>query len=135
MCGGKFITRRTMYNSKIYFSPTHSFFLPALPQTSSRDPRAALVSKSGASDFSWLENNIGKASARRCSKLSEDLKYLRRLKDFFPGRVKLIRYEDGVLDPHGYAASIYEFLGLPVTKNLTVNKKIYGLLVYLSHIT
>ena len=59
-------------------------------------------------------------STQHCEMIAQDLENLRKLNNLFPGRVKLIRYEDCALDPQSYAKRIYDFLGLSVTPTFMV---------------
>ncbi|GFR58348.1 carbohydrate sulfotransferase 1-like [Elysia marginata] len=83
-----------------------------------RDPRATLHSQAKVFESFRLPEDIVNVSSLHCHWLGEDLVHLQQLRDKFPGRVKVVRYEHGVIDPQGYAAEIYQFLGLPVTQDL-----------------
>ena len=49
-----------------------------------------------------------------CQELQDDVSHFRRFKQAHPSRVKIIRYEDGAVDPLGYTRDIYSFLGLEI---------------------
>jgi len=85
-----------------------------------RDPRAVLRSQAKVfRKFSWdSAYDIQTVARKHCNALGEDVKHLRELKTKWPHRVKVIRYEDGALDPHNYARSIYRFLELNYTADV-----------------
>lgn len=83
-----------------------------------RDPRATLLSQALVFRKFQLPRDIVNVSARHCQWLSDDLLHLEQLRDEFPGRVKVVRYEHGAMDPMGYTREIYDFLGLSVTQEL-----------------
>ncbi|KAK3750505.1 hypothetical protein RRG08_053875 [Elysia crispata] len=84
-----------------------------------RDPRASLNSQAGVFKRFMLPRDVTNVSSLHCHWLGQDLVHLGQLRDMFPDRVKVVRYEHGATDPYGYAVEIYDFLGLAVNKNLT----------------
>ncbi|GFR64848.1 carbohydrate sulfotransferase 3-like [Elysia marginata] len=86
-----------------------------------RDPRATLLSQAKVFRRFKLPRDIDKVSSLHCKWLSEDLVHLRQLRDMYPDRIKVVRYEHGVLDPQDFATEIYKFLGLAVSKELRVS--------------
>ena len=86
-----------------------------------RDPRATLYSQAKVLKLFNLSKDVANFSASHCSRLDEDLKDLLLLRDMFPGRVKVVRYENAATDPRGYTLDIYRFLELPITEDLLVN--------------
>ena len=80
-----------------------------------RDPRAVINSQGrNFRDFSWSDS----APAIYCDRLTRDLDSVGRLKQLYPGRVKVMRYEDGATYPHEYTAVIYGFLGLRLSNDV-----------------
>ncbi|KAK3750503.1 hypothetical protein RRG08_053873 [Elysia crispata] len=83
-----------------------------------RDPRATLYSQAKVFKLFNLSTDVANFSASHCSRLDEDLKDLLLLRDMFPGRVKVVRYENAATDPRGFTLDIYRFLELPITEDL-----------------
>ncbi|RUS84884.1 hypothetical protein EGW08_007353, partial [Elysia chlorotica] len=82
------------------------------------DPRPTLLSESRVLKWFDFHRDVGNFSALHCRLMGKDLKNLRQLRDQFPGRVKVVRYEHGATDPQGYAEELYKFLGLQITQDL-----------------
>ena len=89
------------------------------PIPSPRDPRAVLHSQSRVWQhwFNW-SSDLEEVSTKYCAALSEDVANFKRLKQAFPSRVKLVRYEDGALHPHDYTRDLYTFLHLDYTPSV-----------------
>lgn len=95
-----------------------------------RDFRATLYSQS-ATFRTFQMSTEGEARAKTmCTVLERESRELQLLHRLYPGRIKIIRYEDGCMDPMAYAKSIYSFAGLRFSesteiyvKNLTHSKK------------
>ena len=87
---------------------THLWFL--------RDPRAVIHSRARTASFKLLTKGKERlASTLLCDRLKKDLDSLVHLSHLYPGRVKILRYEDGATHPQIYTADIYRFLGLELT--------------------
>ena len=87
-----------------------------------RDPRAVLFST--ANNFkhlhwTWTDRNqTDFKSAEYCSALASDVIAFREFAAVYPSRVKVIRYEDGAMNPRAYTDHIYQFLQLNISQEV-----------------
>jgi len=77
-----------------------------------RDPRAVFNSKRAEKISSWCIQEHCSDPAVSCQDLLDDVTAARELSRIFPGRVKLLRYEDLSLDPTKTVRRLLEFLDL-----------------------
>ena len=72
--------------------------------------------------FDWTDD-IHNVSRLFCREYDEDLRHFRRLDTLYPGRVKVVRYEDGATDPYQYTKDLYSFLNLDYTDRIAAHVK------------
>ena len=77
-----------------------------------RDFRATLYSQAAAFETFNMTTDGEKRAKVMCATMESEAKELKVLARRFPGRIQLIRYEDGCVRPLDYARSIYTFAGL-----------------------
>ncbi|XP_059093759.1 carbohydrate sulfotransferase 1-like [Tigriopus californicus] len=75
-----------------------------------RDPRGTMNSRSS---MDWCLKDHCANVTKVCDDLDRDLASAYDLRDKYPGRVYLIRYEDLSVDPYENVDKIFEFLDLP----------------------
>ncbi|RUS87253.1 hypothetical protein EGW08_005005, partial [Elysia chlorotica] len=95
-----------------------------------RDFRATLYSQAAAFKTFNMTTEGGSRAKALCASLESNARELESLLRLFPERIRVIRYEDGCLNPVSYARSIYTFAGLQFSqdtetyiKSITKSKK------------
>ena len=85
-----------------------------------RDPRAVLHSQSHVWDKHWFDwhTQIDDVARTYCEGVAEDIREFRHLKATYPQQFKLIRYEDGALQPEHFARDIFSFLHFNFTQDI-----------------
>ncbi|XP_070193835.1 carbohydrate sulfotransferase 1-like isoform X2 [Littorina saxatilis] len=93
-----------------------------------RDPRGTLASQKRVfNNFKWEET--ANFSANYCQTFREDLAEIGQLLERFPGRLRLLRYENMAENPLKEAEAMYRFLGLdftPTVREFVFNKTMAG---------
>lgn len=75
-----------------------------------RDPRAVMSSR--ASSVIWCQTRACNDPGYLCSDLAADFSTFAVLKEDYPGRVMLVRYEDFARDPYQKSQEVLKFAGL-----------------------
>ena len=83
-----------------------------------RDPRAVFRSRWSDSISSWCRSQQCSDPETSCRDLEQDVDDTETLGDMFPGRVKLVRYEDISLNTVSALRSMLSFIGLPWQESL-----------------
>ncbi|XP_022239932.1 carbohydrate sulfotransferase 1-like isoform X2 [Limulus polyphemus] len=95
-----------------------------------RDPRGIMKSRlMEKAVIVWCQKSLCSDSRSLCTQITDDLTYACEIKAKFPGKYKLLRYEDLAQKPLETARDIFQFLGeksLPeeVTKFLASHTKV-----------
>lgn len=83
-----------------------------------RDPRAVLKSRENKK---WCRHDPDCGDpGRLCQSMMEDYNVYRTLSRAYPGRLRVVRYEDLSLDPFGTTRKLTDFLGAPFTKTTSL---------------
>ena len=78
-----------------------------------RDPRAVFSSRRSGNVLSWCNKEPCSDPRVSCQHLSDDIRASYELQEKYPGKIKLVRYEDLSLAPEETARQLLEFLNLP----------------------
>lgn len=80
-----------------------------------RDPRGTMQSRESRL---WCKTPDCKDPSNLCADLVSDYYAAKELKERFPGRVKIVRYEDFSVNPKEGTRNIFSFYGLPFEKTV-----------------
>ncbi|TRY73019.1 hypothetical protein TCAL_14057, partial [Tigriopus californicus] len=75
-----------------------------------RDPRGTMNSRSR---LKWCVNIHCDNVVKLCDELDQDITVAYNLREKYPGRVHLVRYEDLSTNPYGNVDKLFDFVGLP----------------------
>lgn len=83
-----------------------------------RDPRGVYNSRSSGAVKTWCKNDLCANPEVGCRDLNSDIESAFDLEARYPGRVRLVRYEDLSMFPEDTSMDMLNFLGLPYTDGI-----------------
>jgi len=84
-----------------------------------RDPRGVYNSRSSGAVKAWCKKDLCANPEVGCQDLNSDIESAFDLEERFPGKVKLVRYEDLSMFPEDTSMDMLDFLDLPYTDGIS----------------